>query len=1181
MDQEADPTPAVLKTWDTRDAKARRIIGFTVIDELQGPVREARTAKEAWDELEKLHAPNDRQRQFALTRQLYACKMTSSTPLRDHEREFSAIIEALRATGKSIEPIDVITQYLLSLSEEYQNYALGLNMKIEDTWTFNTVKGMVRVEEQRMSNIIASTSEPIDREAVNANFAKSKSDKKKWFTGKCHHCGIVGHMEVDYRKRVEDEKRQKSKSEDAFGGLAYALLAATHDKIVKDSNLWIFDCGASHYMHPDRSLFVDYRTLTTPISIGGIRGSLSAVGIGLVPIADNVGNIGSLENTLHVPGLKSGLLSLTRAAMDKGWESHIGPDGCTITSENLRIHAPIGLDGLCRYKSISASAAVATVEQRGIHIDTWHERFCHGSKEAIQKLVDHVEGLKILNTDWDESYDKSICEGCVSGKHYRLPFHSVKTEVTKPGERIHCDLCGEIQERSLGNGVFIAMFTDELTRYRRVAILEDKKATTVASAFRQFKAWFETQFDHKVKALRTDEGPEFADQMDLLLKDSGIEHEPTVAYSSQSNGISERANRTIMDMVRPMLHSSGLPLSLWGEAAGTACYVKNRMSTRGLPTGMTPYEAITGRKPRVDHLRAFGSVCYVYIPKKLRKKLDQRSRKGYLVGYHSDGEHPIYRVFIPSKSRIILARDVIINEWEVHPVGDGPRLQLTIYGESDEIRPIFDTAPMVVKGRGHPQKIPAPTQQKAPVPRPQPRREIAPDPVPVSVPDRTPDLAPVEEVVEEQPVPLPMPPPPPAVDVIEPPVVPAVPLIPAVLPEVPVILLKSSFGRSLKPPKRFGDLAVAAFCASVAPPRNYKEAMKRPDRPKWEIAMERELQSIKDNDVWELVPRPKNQKVIDSLWVLNIKDNWLHKARFCAKGFAQQWGVDYTDTFAPVAKYKSVRTLFAIAAGLGLEVHQMDVVTAFLYGLLDEIVYVEQPEGYEVPGHEDWVYRLKRALYDLKQAPYAWYENIKAVLLGFEFVKCESDHGIFVTERDGNLIYLAVYVDDLLIMGKRIKDIEEIKDLLKKRYKMKDLGIAKRFLGIDIEYGQNGSIKLHLKQYLQTLLERHDMQDCNPVSTPMDLSVKLIATTETDALADPKEYQQIVGEIQFAAIVARPDVSCAISTLSQFSIKPSSKHLAAAKRVLRYLKGTIDAGVVYSTGRRSFSIFRCRLGRGS
>jgi len=516
--------------------------------------------------------------------------------------------------------MDIITQYLLSLSEEYQAFALGLNMKIEEGWSFNTVKGMVQVEELRMSNLSTSTSIAIDSEAVNAQYAKKTKSGNKKFAGKCHHCNIVGHKEVNCRKRIAEEKREKK---GPFGGLAHALLASSDKNIARDSAMWVFDCGATHYMHPDKSLFASYQTLKTPIQIRGIKGGLSGIGVGTVTIMDDAGNAGRLDGTLHVPGLKSGLLSLTRAAIDKGWESQITPNGCTISSKNLRIHAPIGPDGLCRYKSTSSAvAAIAAAQQKAVHIDTWHERFCHGSKEAIQKLAGHVDGLDIVPT---EIYEDAVCEGCISGKHHRLPFHPGLTRVTKPGERIHSDLCGEIQEKSLGHGVFFITFTDEFTRFRRVAILKNKKAATVASIFAEYKAWFEKQTGHNIKVIRTDQGTEFSGQMERILKNSGIEHEPTVAYSSQSNGISERANLTIMDMVRPMLHSSGLPLALWGEAVATACYVKNRMSTRGLPCGATPYEVLTGKKPRVDNLHAFGSVCYAHIPKKLRKKLDPKA----------------------------------------------------------------------------------------------------------------------------------------------------------------------------------------------------------------------------------------------------------------------------------------------------------------------------------------------------------------------------------------------------------------------------------------------------------------------------------------------------------------------------------------------------------------------------
>jgi hypothetical protein len=1175
VDEAEEPSKEDVKEWEKTDRKARRIIGFTVIDELQGPVREAESAKEAWDELEKLHAPNDRQRQFALARQLHSCKMSSITALKDHEREFSNIIEALRATGKAMDPMDVITQYLLSLAVEYEAFAQALSLKLEDTWTFNSVKGMVRVEAQRRANVITTDvttsgnqSKP-DPQAAKAHFAKGKNSvgrnsggKKSKFTGKCYHCDVIGHMKHQCPKLVEERKREKQKSSDAFGGYASAFWASSNGDMYGahasafsaissvDSVTWVLDTGASHFMHPNKSLFVDYRELKAPISVDGIAGNRAAVGAGLMPIIDDRGNIACLENTLHVPGLPSGLFSLNRALTDKNWETHITRQGTRVGNDDFSILAEIGSDGLSRYKSPTPSAAVATA---GTDINRWHERFGHGSKDAIRKLAAHVQGLDIIELDSDA--DDALCEPCISGKHQRFPHHTTSTKATEPGGRIFCDLCGEIQEKSLGGGLYMVTFTDQLTKIRRIAILENKKAATIAGVFMEFKAWFETQSGHKIKVLRTDEGTEFAGEMTQLLKNCGIEHEVTAAYTSQSNGMAERANRTIMDMVRPMLHASGLPLSLWGEVAHTACYLKNRMLTRGLASGITPFEAFTGKEPKVGHLRIFGSACYMHVPKQLRKKLDMRSRKGYLVGFCSDGEYPMYRVWIPQTDRVVLARNVIINEQEMYSGRKG----------IDEPS-LFDNIPVVKRGRPRKEVLIAPAAAPVPVPaieeeiiveNPPPKDSISETPeisTPAATREPTPPVLvdrPQTPAREPSPEPLASPAPPAAA---------SAPTSECAPPASATS--RSRYGREHRAPDYYGGMAIAAHFVSA--PRSYREAMSRPDRTKWEHAMEKELASIKDNDVWTLVPRPEDQKVVDSRWVLRIKDDGLYKARFCAKGFAQQWGVDYVDTFAPVAKYTSVRILFAIAAGLGLKVHQMDVVTAFLYGQLQDTVYVEQPEGYEVSGYEDWVYLLKRALYGLKQAPLVWYDNIKAVLQGFEFVRCESDHGIFVTIRNGYRIYLAVYVDDLLVMGQREEDIEEVKDLLKNRYQMKDLGIARRFLGMDIDYTEDGSIKLHLKQYLSVLLERHGMLDCNPVSTPMDSSMRLIPAADGDGFADVKEYQQIVGELQFASLVARPDISCAVGTLSQFNIKPTSLHLAAAKRVLRYLKGTADWGIVYS-----------------
>jgi hypothetical protein len=242
----------------------------------------------------------------------------------------------------------------------------------------------------------------------------------------------------------------------------------------------------------------------------------------------------------------------------------------------------------------------------------------------------------------------------------------------------------------------------------------------------------------------------------------------------------------------------------------------------------------------------------------------------------------------------------------------------------------------------------------------------------------------------------------------------------------------------------------------------------------------------------------------------------------------------------------------------------MDVVTAFLNGPLKETIYVRQPEGYEVPGKEDWVYLLNRSLYGLKQSGRVWYDDIAPALEGFDFKKCKTDSSIFVyINPNGEKTYIALYVDDFLITSENEDDLKTIKQRLSDKYEMKDLGVAKRFLGMQLEYGDDGSIKIHQEDYLRKLLTRHDMKNCNPVSTPMDTSVKLLATTDSDALADQKEYASIVGGIMFAAVVTRPDIVCAASTLSQFLKNPSSMHLAAAKRVLRYFQDTLRMGITY------------------
>ena len=517
-----------------------------------------------------------------------------------------------------------------------------------------------------------------------------------------------------------------------------------------------------------------------------------------------------------------------------------------------------------------------------------------------------------------------------------------------------------------------------------------------------------------------------------------------------------------------MLDGSGAPLELWSEALLTACYIRNRLPTRSLD-GKSPHEAWTGSKPRVSHIRKFGSLIYCHIPKKSgRKKLENKTLRTYLVGYQSDG---IYRVYYPESKSIRITRDLTIHKTEFI------NTRRTV--ESSQLFDKSDSEDESSQSEGTNPPMLEDSITVMPL-------DTAPAPVSIEAPNTDSSSADISFTDTS------------STDVTEP---------------------QLNY-RQRKHLRHMAAKMARAYLASVWP-TNYHEAMNQDDAKQWEQAILAKYESIMRNNVWTLVPRPTNAKVVKTRWVLRIKDNGRYKARFCAKGFTQRWGEDYDETFTPVAKYNSVRTLFALMAGLkGAKVHQMDVNTTFLYSSLVEEVYVEQPEGLEIPSKENWVCKLNRALYGLKQSPRAWFSLIAPTLVDFDFQQCEADPCIFVhTNVKGEKTYIALYVDDFLIAGENGDDITTIKGRLAERFDMKDLGIAEKFLGMEIEYGEDGSVKLHQEQYLHNLLQRHGMQDCNSISTPLDTSVKLTKALDSDSLANSKEYASIVGGLMFAACV--------------------------------------------------------------
>ena len=298
----------------------------------------------------------------------------------------------------------------------------------------------------------------------------------------------------------------------------------------------------------------------------------------------------------------------------------------------------------------------------------------------------------------------------------------------------------------------------------------------------------------------------------------------------------------------------------------------------------------------------------------------------------------------------------------------------------------------------------------------------------------------------------------------------------------------------------------------------YEEACKRPDWPKWEEAIRKELASLKKSGTWELVKRPPGANIVDSKWVLRIKKNAAgeiekYKAHLVAKGFTQIYGVDYYKTYAPVARLSSFQLLLAITARNGWPVDTFDFDSAYLNSKLyeDEVIYMEQPPGYETKDRASWMWRLWKALYGLKQGARNWYQALRKVLEELGFKQTDADHGVFFKNISGGMVIIvAVHVDDGAVTRSSKELISRFKVEMDKKYKLTDLGTANWLLGIKISRDfANKTISLSQHAYIDTIIDKFNFTDLKPSSIPIDPAVPLSKTQCPSKLEDIARMRNI------------------------------------------------------------------------
>jgi hypothetical protein len=331
--------------------------------------------------------------------------------------------------------------------------------------------------------------------------------------------------------------------------------------------------------------------------------------------------------------------------------------------------------------------------------------------------------------------------------------------------------------------------------------------------------------------------------------------------------------------------------------------------------------------------------------------------------------------------------------------------------------------------------------------------------------------------------------------------------------------------------------------------------------------MDLEIEAIEKNNTWELTSLPSDAKKIGVMWIYKTKLNEKgkienYKAILVAKGYSQQYGIDYNEVFAPIARWDTIRTILSLAACNIWSVYQLDVKSAFLHGELAENVYVDQPMGYQKRDSNN-VYKLKKALYGLKQAPRAWYSKIESYFCKEGFEKCPHEHTLFVKHDENKILIVSLYVDDLIYTGNFEALFESFKCSVRKNFVMTDLEKMRYFLGVEVTQNDK-RIFISQQKYAREILSRFDMKQCNIVCNPIVVGNKL-SKDESGKKVDATNFKQMVGCLMHL-LATRPELAYVVCLIARYMENPTEIHFATTKRILRYLKGSLQYGILYKKG---------------
>ncbi|CAK9816176.1 Copia protein [Anthophora plagiata] len=1169
--------------------KAERIAKGTIIEYLSdsflGFAKTEHTASEILKKLDSIYERKSLATQLAIRKKLLGLKLESDQSLIKHFTVFDDLMTELSAAGAKLDESDKVSHLLLTLPTSYDGVITAIETLSEENLTVGFVKTRLLDHEVKLNTENETSAKVLhvqcsnksgaklykNRNNIKYNNQKGPYNRKKTVPQiKCHQCGRKGHMkrECYFFKRSLQYAEKKKATAQATQVMAevemenpgetttsFAFMTGEYQQKGKDNKLnFLLDSGASEHITNRENVFSSFEEIKPPmkISIAKEGAFILATKRGTIEVTSDLGIKGALRDVLYCPEVPHNLLSVRRM-QEAGMNVIFNNTGEVKVTKNGQVI----MKGKKRNNLSTIDFQVIngeTLNNHQIHsvinndYELWHQRLGHIGKSKFlelknKQMVDDVNRIETVVPN------DSLCEACIKGKQARLSFEKAKNKdhIKRPLFIVHSDVCGPITPSTINGKNYFVLFVDEYTHYCVTYLVTHK--SQVFSIFKDFVTRSEAHFNLKVVHLYIDNGREYlSNEMKDYCVEKGISYHLTVPRTPQLNGVSERMVRTITEKARTMISGASLSKMFWGEAVLTATYLINLTPTKALKQCKTPFEMWHDKKPKVRYLRIFGST--VYIHDKTRKdKFDEKSWKGILVGYEPNG----YRVWDSENEKFVTVRDVIVDEMtyltsrpvmrlegidskDSHNETDGSNVWSKSVGQSNKSDISKSDVQMSHKSDNDESDV-AGSSVKV-----RSKRKLVEETnksvVETDNKRKSSSHNKSSNEIQETPEPR-----------------------------------RSDRIKQLAP-MSYDENCMGNDCLMTAQyfvyriPNSFDEIETRDDRVKWQQAINEEINSLLVNKTWTLVQRPEKRNIVDCRWVFTIKNNEFgdpvkYKARLVARGFSQQYLIDYNETFAPVARITSFRFIIAFANQNNLLLHHMDVKTAFLNGELKEEIYMKVPQGIE--SKIDQVCKLNKALYGLKQAARCWYEVFDKSLKDKGFKNSAVDRCIYILEN-GNIlknIYVVLYVDDLVIATANSETMESFKNYLMNKFHMTDLKEIKYFLGIKVER-DNNKITLDQSAYIQTVLEKFNMQDCKPISTPLPSKLDYIALNSDEKFEAP--CRNLIGCLMYVMVCTRPDLCTAVNILSRYTNKNNKELWQELKRVLRYLKGSKDIKLTYTRG---------------